>query len=405
MGTCTSLQRRNAFLLSSALTAFLSSLCPLVAQAPQVSGGTIYKEFASSVVSIEGKNEKGVVAWTGTGFVVGADGVILTNYHVIRNSKEATTRLANGDAYDTVEVSDVDRRKDIALLKIKAVDLHPVRLGSSDAVQVGDTVYSLSNPLGVFDNTLSEGIVSGVRQMDGYRLLQITAPISHGSSGGPLFNTKGEVIGITSQSAEAGQNINFAVPIDYARGMLATPSAPRPLASVYDPEPQSVAKSAPPTRAGESAPNRIDSGKNAGLSPFQRGLDAYQKGDYVGAANEWRPLAAEGDPIAQFNFGLLYFDGRGVPQSVAEAASWFQRSAEQGYTQAQHNLGAMYGSGQGVKRDYVQAYKWLNICAAKGNSGCLSQRDLIARRLNANQIAEAQRLAADFRPKTETNRQ
>ena len=79
-------------------------------------------------------------------------------------------------------------------------------------------------------------------------------------------------------------------------------------------------------------------------------------------------LAEAGDPIAQYNLGLLYLDGHGVPQSPAEAASWFRRAAEQDYTEAQHNLGAMYGSGQGVKRDYVQAYKWLNICAAKGNT-------------------------------------
>jgi hypothetical protein len=76
------------------------------------------------------------------------------------------------------------------------------------------------------------------------------------------------------------------------------------------------------------------------LADFQTGLDAFQKGDYVGAAKEWRPLAEEGDPIAQFNLGLLYLDGHGVPQSPMEAANWFRRAAEQDYTQAQHNLGA-----------------------------------------------------------------
>jgi uncharacterized protein len=138
---------------------------------------------------------------------------------------------------------------------------------------------------------------------------------------------------------------------------------------------------------------------------FQAGLDAYQKGDYVGAAKEWRPLAEQGDPIAQFNLGLLYLDGHGVPQSYMEAANWFRRAAEQDYPQAQHNLGAMYGSGQGVKRDYVQAYKWLNICAAKGNGGCVTQRDLIAKKLKPGQVAEAQRLATDFKPQKEAEKQ
>ena len=141
------------------------------------------------------------------------------------------------------------------------------------------------------------------------------------------------------------------------------------------------------------------------FADFQAGLDAYQKGDYVGAAKEWRPLAEEGDATAQYNLGLLYLDGHGVPQNITEAANWFRRAAEQDYTQAQHNLGAMYGSGQGVKRDYVQAYKWLNICAAKGNGGCVTQRDLIAKKLKAAQLSEAQRLATDFKPQKEAEKQ
>ena len=141
------------------------------------------------------------------------------------------------------------------------------------------------------------------------------------------------------------------------------------------------------------------------LADFQTGLDAYKKGDYVGAAKEWRPMAEAGDPVAQYNMGLLYLDGQGVPQSPAEAANWFRRAAEQDYTQAQHNLGAMYGSGQGVKRDYVQAYKWLNICAAKGNAGCVTQRDLIAKKLKAGQLADGQRMATEFKPQKEAQKQ
>ncbi len=141
------------------------------------------------------------------------------------------------------------------------------------------------------------------------------------------------------------------------------------------------------------------------FADFQAGLDAYKKGDYTGAAKEWRPLAESGDAVAQYNMGLLYIDGKGVPQNPAEAVNWFRRAAEQDYAQAQHNLGAMYGSGQGVKRDYVQAYKWLNICAAKGNGGCITQRDLIAKKLKPGQVAEAQRLATDFKPQKEAEKQ
>jgi uncharacterized protein len=141
------------------------------------------------------------------------------------------------------------------------------------------------------------------------------------------------------------------------------------------------------------------------FADFQAGLQAYQKGDYVGAAKEWRPLAEEGDPEAQFNMALLYLDGKGVPENPAEAATWFRRAAEQDYEKAQHNLGAMYGSGQGVKRDYIQAYKWLNICAAKGDAGCVTQRDQVAKKLKPRQVEEAQRLATDFKPQKEAEKQ
>lgn len=136
-----------------------------------------------------------------------------------------------------------------------------------------------------------------------------------------------------------------------------------------------------------------------GADDFGTGLSAYQKGDYATAIKEWRPMAEQGDAAAQFNLGLLYYDGLGVPQDYAQAADWFLRSAEQDYGKAQLNLGALYGIGKGVKRDYVQAYKWLNLCAAKGDSKCVAQRDLVAKKLNASKLATAQRLSAEFAPK------
>jgi len=136
---------------------------------------------------------------------------------------------------------------------------------------------------------------------------------------------------------------------------------------------------------------------------FATGLNAYKKGDYVTAAKEWRPLADQGDPAVQFNLGLLYLDGQGVPMDLDQAVKWFTRSAEQGYDKAQLNLGAMYSVGKGVKRDYVQAYKWLNICASQGNAKCAAQRDLVAKKLSASKLSSAQHLASAWTPKKESD--
>jgi TPR repeat protein len=138
---------------------------------------------------------------------------------------------------------------------------------------------------------------------------------------------------------------------------------------------------------------------------FSTGLHAYEKGDYNAAVAEWRPLAEKGDAPSQFNLGLLYIDGHGVPQDYSLAAHWFERAAGQDYTKAQLNLGAMYGIGEGVKRDYVLAYKWLNICAAKGDPKCTAQRDLVAKKLKSKDLATAQRLARDFKPQQEPGKE
>jgi len=201
----------------------------------QLSASQLYKSASPSVVLIETYGDDGKVSATGSGFLVDASGEILTNYHVIAHTKRATVRLANDDAYDSVAVLDLDKRKDIALIKIKAIGLPFLKLGRSGSVQIGDKLYAVGNPLGIFQNTLSEGLLSGIRQMDGYKLFQLSTPISHGSSGSPVFDSVGEVVGIIESTVDEGQNINFAVPIDYAIGMLDS-KQPRSLESIYEPE-------------------------------------------------------------------------------------------------------------------------------------------------------------------------
>lgn len=131
---------------------------------------------------------------------------------------------------------------------------------------------------------------------------------------------------------------------------------------------------------------------------FAAGMRAYENKDYATAIQEWRPLAESGDAAAQFNLGLMYLDGAGVPQSLPHAIEWFRRSADQGYTKAQYNLGAMYAVGRGIKRDYITAHMWLNLCAAKGDAKCAAQRDLVAAKLKPRDLTAAQRRAAEWKP-------
>lgn len=157
---------------------------------------------------------------TGSGFIVSSTGVILTNYHVIDTAYSAEVRLSDGKSYPVKSVLNYDANRDIAVLKIEGNNFPAVRLGSSSALAERETIVAIGSPQGL-QNTLSTGVVSKP-QIDilGHNFIQITAPIGPGSSGGALFNLKGEVVGITTLVRREGQNINFAVPIDEAKESL-----------------------------------------------------------------------------------------------------------------------------------------------------------------------------------------
>ncbi len=114
--------------------------------------------------------------------------------------------------------------------------------------------------------------------------------------------------------------------------------------------------------------------------------------------------AEQGNALAQFNLGFHYYDGRAVAQDYAEAVKWWRLAAEQGYVEALHNLGRMYGTGQGVPQDYVEAHKWFDLAASRHRPGkkrdnSVHDRNLLAKRMTPGQIAEAQKLAREWKPK------
>jgi TPR repeat protein len=132
--------------------------------------------------------------------------------------------------------------------------------------------------------------------------------------------------------------------------------------------------------------------------PVEDAIAARSGGDYATALRLLGPLANQGDAIAQNNFGFMYFNGQGVPQNHDEAAKWFWLAANQGFASAQYNLGIMYSVGQGVPQDYVRAHMWFNLAAAPGYRFAAAEKDSIASQMTSAQIAEAQKLAREWRP-------
>jgi hypothetical protein len=162
----------------------------------------------------------------GSGFLVSKNGHVVTNYHVIKNGASAVIKLPDGAFFvvDGVLASNKDR--DVAIIKAHGNNFRPLTLGDSNRLQVGEEVVAIGNPLSL-ESTVSNGIVSAIRTVEeeGGKFVQITAPISPGSSGGPLFNMAGEVVGITTSHLIGGQNLNFAIPINDVKLMLSRTSS------------------------------------------------------------------------------------------------------------------------------------------------------------------------------------
>jgi len=188
-----------------------------------------------STKEIVNRNKPGIVRITsaqpsggvgvGTGFIVSADGHIVTNLHVIRGSPQMKVKLLDGSEHAVTRVIAADDKHDLAIIAIEASGLPVLRIGNSDEVNAGDRVIAIGNPLGFLDYTVSDGLISSIRPLgENVTLLQISAPISQGSSGGPLFNPYGEVIGVAVGIVDpqtGGQNLNFGIPSNYLKPLLA----------------------------------------------------------------------------------------------------------------------------------------------------------------------------------------
>jgi len=163
----------------------------------------------------------------GTGFIISKDGMILTNKHVVLDTKAEYTVLTNDGRKFSAEVLARDPIQDLAIIKIQANNLPTVKLGDSSSLQIGQTVIAIGNALGEFRNTVSVGVISGlgrtvtasgggmVETLED--IIQTDAAINKGNSGGPLLNLKGEVIGINTAMASEAENIGFAIPINKAK--------------------------------------------------------------------------------------------------------------------------------------------------------------------------------------------
>jgi S1-C subfamily serine protease len=181
------------------------------------------------VMTLYTYDHDGLLTGQGSGFVVDRRGTAVTNFHVIEDAWRAEATLGDGRLYQVLRVESFDPDLDLAVFRLGRTfegkvewpdSLHALTVGSLSDVGVGDPVAIISSPRGL-ENTVTDGLVSGVRDEDDGRVLQISAPISPGSSGGPVFDRRGDVVGIATRQVTEGQNLNFALAADSLARLLA----------------------------------------------------------------------------------------------------------------------------------------------------------------------------------------
>lgn len=179
-----------------------------------------------AVLTIVGTDGAGTPMKQGSGFILTPDGLAASNYHVLRGASHAVAECCDGRTFEVRAVEGADFDKDLVVFQLyegdsqdKPRNLPHVLLGTSQDSKVGDRIITIGSPEGL-ENTMSDGILSAIREFDTIRLLQITAPISPGSSGGPVFNSTGQVIGITTFQFTKGQNLNFAIAAEHLRPLF-----------------------------------------------------------------------------------------------------------------------------------------------------------------------------------------
>lgn len=189
------------FLLTCSFSSFAQDKLP-----------NLIKKIQPSIVSIITYDKNGDPLSSGSGFFINSDGNIITNCHVMEDAWDAEIKTFEGNTYHVDKVLAHNYNSDIVMLSLKMPDNNKYIKITTDIPEIGSSVFVIGNPRGL-EQTVSDGIVSAVRVDPNYgRVVQITAPISPGSSGSPVMNMKGEVIGVATYQFINGQNLNFAIP-------------------------------------------------------------------------------------------------------------------------------------------------------------------------------------------------
>ena len=326
---------------------------------------SFFRENQESIVVVTAYNLKGEPLTEGTGFIAGADGSVITNYHVIGIAKRIKVR-SGSKVLDVEGVVYADKENDFVILKVKGKGLSPVKFGDAGKIKSGEKVYIISSSKDS-GNVISEGAFRKLRATSaGKKVVEITAPVSHGSSGSPVFSKDGEVIGMTTFLIKRTENLILAMPADLIRDKLRIRG---PVASI-----ESIIKNYRNTAeywfylgyflsevgAYKDAINvfkeAITLRPGFADARYYRGVAYENIGKYKEAARDYREAIKSKADFADAHFSLGITYGKlGMYKEAVEVLRQAVR-LEPDFADAYYNLGVAYGK-LGMFREGIEAGK------------------------------------------------
>ncbi|MCE5336369.1 MAG: bifunctional trypsin-like peptidase domain-containing/SEL1-like repeat protein [Desulfobacteraceae bacterium] len=384
--------RASAFFQACAVSLALPFL--LVAAA---GAGTdeLIRKVQASTVTVHVYDETGRNVAQGSGFMFKSPGHLISNYHVLGRAVKATVKTPDGKQFAVRSIVAEDSADDLveAVVDITSGGL-PCLMPARILPKAGDPVMVVGSPMGV-EKTVSRGNIRSVEEVPKYgRCIVHTAHSFPGSSGSPVVNGDGDVIGIATASMTGKPDINVAVPLERFSGLspkyrqlkTSPPQASQETRAAGAPMPQEVrqAESGDPAVLVKLAVKR-EFGEGASRDCFE-------------ALNLYRKAAGQGYAKAEFHVGRMYYEGKCMGKSFSEAARWLQKAASRGDPDAQLMYGKMCYNGDGMARDRVSAGMWTILAASKQQPDAVKLLRLMSVELTPAEFKEAEARAGKWKP-------
>ena len=362
---------------------------------------SVVKTVQPATVKIYVFDQAGNPVAQGSGFFYQSYGHLITNYHVLGKAAKARVKTPDGREFNVQAVVAESEPDDLVEAVVDvSVGSAPYLTAAGTAPKAGDPVMVIGSPLGV-DKVVSQGNVHSVMVIPKFgRGILHSAHSFPGSSGSPLVNDQGEVIGIETAAVPGRPDINFAIPVERFSGLSpnyrelsAAPSAKTPVrAEVQRPDahPAALEKDMQMADGGDPAAQvrvavRYERGQEVSQNCFEA-LDLYRK------------AADQGDLRGQYHLGRMYYSGECMGKDLGEAAKWMKTAAERGFADAQQVFGKMCFNGEGVARDRVTACMWMILAASRGNAEANNLLRLMASELTHDELIMAREKAKNWKP-------